>query len=95
MMQLPKLPALSQLTGRLTQIPYPVRVTALSVTTTLALIGLLAALFKRKRSKRSKKEKQKRGEYVRDKSGRIALPHNFNGGMTSIYLIICYFHHAK
>ena len=80
MVQFPKIPGLAQLTGRITQIPYPVRVTALSVTTTLALIGLLAALFKRKRSKRYEKEKRKRGEYTRDKSGRISLPYSLNGG---------------
>lgn len=82
-MQFPKLPQLTQLTGRITQIPYPVRVTALSVTTTLALIGLLAAIFKRKRSKRYEKEKQKRREQsrelARDKSGRIPLPYSPNG----------------
>ena len=84
MVQFPKIPGLAQLTGRITQIPYPVRVTALSVTTTLALIGLLAALFKRKRSKRYEKEIQKRGEYTRDKSGRISLPYSLNGGKLAL-----------
>lgn len=79
-MQFPKFPQLTQVTGKITQIPYPVRVTALSVTTTVALIGLLAAFFKRRRSKRYEKEKKKRQELTRDKSGRIALPYSPNGG---------------
>ena len=83
-MQFPKFTQLTQLSGRITQIPYPVRVTALSVTTTLALIGLLAAIFRRRRSKKYDKDKHKRQEIVRDKSGRIPLPYSPNGGETKV-----------
>ncbi|XP_045188727.1 mitoguardin-like [Mercenaria mercenaria] len=79
-----KLPSLPALSAKFLQIPYRTRVTALGVSASFALIGLIVALIKRNRQDKEKNEKEKKRTEVqreRERTGRIPLSSSPNGDL--------------
>ena len=79
-----KLPSIASLSSKLLQIPYKTRVTALGISASFALIGLIVAILRRNRNDKEKSERDKRRTEMargRERTGRIPLPNSPNGGI--------------